>query len=107
MEKSELGGTGVLKWVQVAFCGCKVVDLPRECIKILGIYFSYNSPLAGDKNVMDSVANIEQLLAIWSIRSLAIAGRIQVFKSLAVSKILYVAGMNLVLIRVIEQIQKI
>ena len=72
-----------------------------------GNYFSYNSSLAGDKNFMDSVANIEQLLAIWSIRSLTIAGRIQVFKSLAVSKILYVAGMNFVPVRVIEQIQKI
>ena len=107
MEKSVLCGMGVLKGVQVAFCGCKVVDLTRECIKILGIYFSYNSSLAGDKNFMDSVANIEQLLAIWSQRSLTIAGRIQVFNSLAVSKILYVADMNLVPIRVIEQIQKI
>ena len=79
----------------------------RECIKILGIYFSYNSSLAGDKNFMDSVTNIEQLLAIWSIRSLTVPGTIQVFKSLAVPKILYVAGMNLVPIRVIEQIQKI
>ena len=109
MEKSELCGIGVLTGVQVAFCGCKVyvVDLTRECIKILGIYFGYNSSLAGDKNFMYSVANIEQLLAIWSIRCLTIAGRIQVFKSLAVSKIPYVAGMNLVPIRVIEQIQKI
>ena len=107
MEKTELCGTGVLKWVQVAFCGCKVVGLTRECIKILRIYFTYSSPLAGDKNFMDSVANIEQLLAIWSIRRVAIAGRIQIFKSLAVSKILYVAGMNLVPIRVIEQIQEI
>ena len=56
---------------------------------------------------MDSATNIEQLLAIWSIRSLTIAGRIQAFKLLAVPKILYVAGMNLVPIRVIEQIQKI
>ena len=56
---------------------------------------------------MDSVANIEQLLAIWSIRSLTIVSRIQVFKSLAVSKILNVAGMNLVPVRVIEPIQKI
>ena len=55
---------------------------------------------------MDLVANIEQLLAFWSIRSLTIASRIQVFKSLAVSKILHVAGMNLVPIGVIEQIQK-
>ena len=60
MEKSELCGIGV----QVVFCGCKVVDLTRECIKILGIYFSYNSSLAGGKNFMDLVANIEQLLAI-------------------------------------------
>ena len=37
MEKSELCAIGVLKGVQVAFCGCKVVDLTRECIKILGI----------------------------------------------------------------------
>ena len=33
MEKSEL--CGVLKGIQVAFRGCKVVDLTRECIKIL------------------------------------------------------------------------
>ena len=92
--------------VQVAFCGCKVVDLTRECIKILGIYFSYNSSLAGNKNFMDSVANVEWLLAIWSMGSLRVAGRIQVFKSLAVSKILYVAGMNLVPIGVFEQILK-
>ena len=107
MEKSELCGIGVLKGIQVAFCGCRVVKLTRECIKILGIYFSYNSLSAGGKNFMDSVANIEQLLAIWSIRSLTIAGRIQVFKSLAVSKILCVAGVNLVPVKVIEQIQKI
>ena len=88
MEKSELCRIGVLKGVQVAFCGCKVVYLTRECINILGIYFRYNSSLAGDKNFMDSVENIEQLLAIWSIRSLTTAGRIQVFMSLAVSKIL-------------------
>ena len=56
---------------------------------------------------MESVANIEQLLAIWSIRSLTIASKIQVFKSLTVYKIFYVAGMNFVPIRVIEQIQKI
>ena len=49
MEKSEFCGTGMLKGVQVAFCGCKVVDLMRDCIKILGIYFSYNSLLAGAK----------------------------------------------------------
>ena len=49
MEKSEFCGTGMLKGVQVAFCGCKVVDLMRECMKILGIYFSYNSLLAGAK----------------------------------------------------------
>ena len=107
MEKSELCAIGVLKGVQVAFCGCKVVYLTRECIKILGIYFSYNSSLAGDKNFMDSVANVERLLAIWSMGSLRVAGRIQVFKSLAVSKILYVAGMNLVPIGVFEQILKI
>ena len=77
MEKSELCGIGVLKGVQVAFCGCKVVDLTRECIEILGIYFSYNFLSAGDKNFMDLVANIEHLLAIWSIRSLTIAGRIK------------------------------
>ena len=65
MEKSELCGIGMLEGVQVTFCGCKVVDLTRECVKILGIYFSYNSSLARDKKFMDSVANIEQLLAIW------------------------------------------
>ena len=39
MEKSELYGIGVLKGVQVAFSGCKVVDLKRECINLSGNIF--------------------------------------------------------------------
>ena len=53
MEKSELCGIGVLKGVHIAFCRFKVVDLTRECIKILRVYFSYNSSLVGGKNFMD------------------------------------------------------
>ena len=41
---------GFLKWVNMAFCGIRSVNLHEDTIKILGIHCSYNKQLKNDEN---------------------------------------------------------
>ena len=50
ISKCEICGIGQLKGVKMAICGMQSVDLARDAIKILGIYFSYNINLMSQNN---------------------------------------------------------
>ena len=84
-DKSELCGIDVKKGVDLAFCGCKIVNLDKDTIKILGAHFSYNMLLVNSRNFVET---------IWSYRALTLIGRISVFKFLALSKTLYISSMK-------------
>ena len=43
LDKSEICGIGVKKGVQMAFCGCKIVNLNISMIKILGMHLAITS----------------------------------------------------------------
>ena len=45
LTKSEIQGIGVLKWVQVAVCGMRCIDLNIDTLKIVGTHFFYNEKL--------------------------------------------------------------
>ena len=60
------GLIGVLKGVQVAICGMKCID--------------YNI-----------ISNIQGVLNLWRMRNLTLEGRIVVFKTLGISKIVFLA----------------
>ena len=87
--KCENAGIGVLNGVQVALCGKKYVDLNDETVKILGVHFSYNKNLEQDKNFSDHIIKVENILKLWRMRQLTLEGRITVFKSLAISKVIH------------------
>ena len=87
--KCEIAGIGVLNGVQVALCGMKCVNLNNETVKILGVHFSYNKNLEQDKNFCEHIVKIENILKLWRMRQLTLEGRITVFKSLAVSKVIH------------------
>ena len=87
--KCEIAGIGVLNGVQVALCGMKCVNLNNETVKILGVHFSYNKNLEQDKNFSDHIIKIENILKLWRMRQLTLEGRITVFKSLAISKVIH------------------
>ena len=87
--KCEIAGIGVLNGVQVALCGMKCVNLNNETVKILGVHFSYNKNLEQDKNFSEHILKIESILKLWRIRQLTLEGRITVFKSLAISKVVH------------------
>ena len=90
-SKCEVAGIGALKGVSVALCRMECIDLTTKTIKILGIHFSYNNNVKNNKNFMKHIRKIEQVLKLWRMRYLSIEGKITVFKTLALSKIIHLA----------------
>ena len=86
--KCDIVGIGVKKGVKMALCG---MDLTDDVIKILGIYFSYNKKIEQEKNFLNHIIKIQNILKLWKLRNLTIEGRIVVFKSLAISKLIDLA----------------
>ena len=82
-------GVGVLKGVQVTVCGMRCIDLNIDLIKILGIHFSYNKKLKEEKNFYNIVTDIQRVLKIWKMRKLTLEGKIVIFKTVAISKIVF------------------
>ena len=67
----------------------KRVNLNNETVKIL-VHFSYNKNLEQDKNLSENIVKIGKILKLWRMRQLTLEGRITVFKSLGVSKVIHV-----------------
>ena len=55
---------GFLKWVNMAFCGIRYVNLHEDTIKILGIHCSYNKQLKNDENFKEYIAKIQNVLKL-------------------------------------------
>ena len=77
---------GPLKEVEKAISHMQLVDLTRVAINILGIYFWYNMNLINQKNDITSIYGI---LKLCRMRTFSIEGKIVVFKTLAISKLVY------------------
>ena len=75
---------------------CKWVCLVSHAIKLSGSHFTYDQDLTNKLNFLSCTTNIQQSVKVWSQRTLTIAGRIEVFKSLLFSKLVYISSMNVV-----------
>ena len=109
MSKCELAGIGVKRSVLTALSGVKNVSLLSECIRVLGVNFTYDSKLFNEKNYVDCIKKLQKVLHIWGMRFLSLYGKIIIFKSLAFSKIIYIASMASVpadIIKLLESIHK-
>ena len=106
-EKCEIAGIGVLKSVEVAVCGMKCVGLCKDTLRITGVHFSYNKAKQDEKNFLETLSKIQNVLKIWIMRSLVLEGKIIVFKTLAISKILYPSMMIRVPTEIIVELKKI
>ena len=106
-RKCEITGLGSLKGVLEVVCGLKPINLRTETIKILGVHFSYNTTLKVQNNFLDTVKRIQQVLCFWDRRMLSLEGRIIIFKTLAISKIVYLAFLTVIPNSLIEELQKI
>ena len=98
---------GVSKFNTDKQLGCSWVSLTSRSIRVLGNFISYNDLIANQLNFLNIIPTVKDLLGIWKQRNLTIDGKIQVFKSLNFSKLVYVATMNAVPKTITDQLQVI
>ena len=83
------------------------ITVTTDTIKILGIHFSYNDTLKVQNNFLDTVKCIQQVLRFWNSRMLSLEGRTIIFKTFAISKIVYLVFLTVIPNSLIEELQKI
>ena len=105
--KCEIADIRVLKGVSMALCGMDCIDLTKKTIKILGIHFSYNKKLETEENFIRHVWKIEKVLKLWRMRNLTLEGKITIFKTLAISKIIHLSLVTNVPTQIINELNKI
>ena len=72
---------------------CGWINIERKKISVLGIYLSYNRSLVENCNFLNMLSCIKESLNLLECRGLTLGGRIQIFKSLALSKTIYASTM--------------
>ena len=60
---------GVKKGVSMVLCGTNCIDLTEDVIKNLHIYFSYNKKLDQQKNFLNHIVKIRNILKLWKLRN--------------------------------------
>ena len=107
MSKCEIGGFGSLKGVEKAVCGMENINLTKDAVKIIGISFSYNKAIQNELNFKTTISKIQAVLELWRMRRLSLEGKIIVFKSLSISKIVYLFLLTNVPNNIVEELIKI
>ena len=85
------------------------VYLVLDTIKILVTHFSYNEKIKEERNFCLIIANIQRALKLWKLRILTLERKILIFKTLALSKIVFQAfatSMPNYVVTELEKIQK-
>ena len=94
LEKSEACWIGKAKGREDKPIDCNWIKLCNDKIRILGVYNSYDTDLENTYNFFSMISKIKNCLKCWEGRGLTIAGRIQIFKTLAISKTLHMSTMR-------------
>ena len=80
---------------------------PKEPINVLGVFFSYNQEGANKLNFGEKILNLEKTLNTWQRRNLTLYGKINIVKTLGLSKLIYSASVLPVPDRSIQDINKL
>ena len=104
--KCKTAGIGVLKEASMELCGMECIDLTNNSMKILGIHISYNKKIENEENLLSLLKKIENVLKIWRIRTLIVQGKITIFKTLAISKVIHLVLVTNIPQVIIDQFNK-
>ena len=77
--KCELAGIGAKNGVLEALSDVKTINLNDNTLKILSVHFTYNSKLFIEKNFLEVIQKIENVLALWRWRNLSLIEKITIF----------------------------
>ena len=107
LEKSHACWIGAAKYRSDTPIHCNWVNLTKDKILTLGVYNSYDVLLAEKYNLLNLISFVKGCLKTWKYGGLTLGGRIQILKSLALSKIVYIGTMTDVPKQFIEQLNSL
>ena len=107
LDKCEACWLGRAKFRDDKPIACKWTVLNNGCIRILGSFFSYDPLLSQMVNFLTVTESIHTIVNCWKKRCLTLGGRIQVFKSLIFSKLVYASYVQYISGDVVKEICKI
>ena len=88
-SKSEILWLGSLRQRKDSILNLKLSDEP---VYVLGVYLSYDVELANKKNFFEKLPKLKKTLNIWSSRDISIYGRVNIVKTLAISKLTFICS---------------
>ena len=104
LEKSEACWIGNRMGSDERPINCRWVDIKCSVICTLGIFNSYDKDLQQKLNFLDNIKTLNDVLKLWAFRGLTLSGIILVFRSLALSKLLYACTMKVPSKLIIDQL---
>ncbi|KAL9965225.1 hypothetical protein ACROYT_G028996 [Oculina patagonica] len=87
--KSEMLWLGSLRHRKDAIFNLQISDEP---VYALGVHFNYNNEASQKKNFLEKLGPLKKTLSIWSRRDISIYGRINIVKTLALSKLVFICS---------------
>ncbi|KAL9988599.1 hypothetical protein ACROYT_G003061 [Oculina patagonica] len=87
--KSEMLWLGSLRHRKDAIFNLQISDEP---VYALGVHFTYNNEASQKKNFLEKLGPLKKTLSIWSRRDISIYGRINIVKTLALSKLVFICS---------------
>ena len=87
--KSEMLWLGSLRHRKDAICNLQLSDDP---VYALGVHFIYDIELSHKKSFFEKLGSLQKTLSVWSRRDLSIYGRINIVKTLALSKLVFISS---------------
>ena len=82
---------------QAGIANLKIIDLNHNSVKILGLHFSHNPDITRERNYEAVIKKIIKVTAMWKWRGLTLAGKVTIFKTMAISKIVFASFLSTVL----------
>ena len=83
------------------------VDLKNDTLEILGTHFSYNEKLKEERKFYTTVTNIRRVLKKWKMRNLTLEGKIVIFKTLEIPKIVFQSIITLALRHIVNKLESL
>ena len=68
------------------------LQMSGEPVYALGVHFTYDLEVSEKKNFFDKLGSLKKTLNMWSQRDLSIVGRINIIKTLALSKLVFICS---------------
>ena len=68
------------------------LQMSGEPIYVLGVHFTYDPEVSEKKKIFEKLGSLKKTLNMWSQRDLSIVGRINIMKTLALSKLVFICS---------------